>query len=900
MKKSILIITLLCTIEYMYSQVPCYGNDPNSSCCNGIINTDVPYKVNTERPSLINNWDWTIPNFTNSMTSSQFNQSTIKNPYFETNGLNRDAIWGKFFPQTSYASLTADSFPNLNPRKGWQVISYNFGKDYLGNNYTNTNDLKDPYFILYNKYTGQLRLLFTIENNGGYQNRVNTYLGFPQTGNNSGGISGTPSGNILGSGLFSMYKDPVQTLDEVSNPNIMSPAPANGGTQWSVADYVLQYDPCVCNNNSELKFSFGNYTTQNIQLSGRGVGIISPFGRTGANPALFGRDFMLQVTEGFNSDGTFMLNNADALAKTLYVPPMNWLEKLVKNGLNTAFNAALTGGIGFGTSYLSSAMSSEITPWINQAVKDNKDFAWAIKQLGLKGDTTGGVTQYKDEAVAKALAGYLGTATSGFSMQLFDTKEPGPTNYFLNEFEIRMVGTSTNETDANRDKIYLQNPGSLNAKTINPSRLYPLYNEPLGLFAMLRKPKIKRRANYHKNETAETHIDPIGYIPIIGPIFADYTYVTYNGNNNKLEYEIGSNIDFALNPSAEIDYEKTQISAAWKIPIVYKKSCGGDCNVPVSKDGNKIIVSYTGKQFCSYLPDSLFNLTKSKTFIKISSPAFNQDTVYYSTPYVPIEHFKNMRFSYDLEQRACSEFTDVPNGIRLSLIIHYVYKPNAYGEVNEHMQTLDYGVEVETSDNFTKPKYTLPTSGTITIGNTVFTKDTTIYADSIVLNGNISTTNGAVVRIIATKPINQIGGTIDPSVSYYQGTIYPSNPIIPLAETAVKSFCSSSDYKAKAYPYSNKLAQAVDVKKEKLGELISIYPNPTINSSTIELTGYKDKLIKITVSDILGREVISLDEETVNTNTHKINLSTINLNKGIYIVNITNGADNKSIKLVKE
>ena len=315
---------------------------------------------------------------------------------------------------------------------------------------------------------------------------------------------------------------------------------------------------------------------------------------------------------------------------------------------------------------------------------------------------------------------------------------------------------------------------------------------------------------------------------------------------------------------------------------------------------NKIIVSYTGKQFCSYLPDSLFNLTKSKTFIKISSPAFNQDTVYYSTPYVPIEHFKNMRFSYDLEQRACSEFTDVPNGIRLSLIIHYVYKPNAYGEVNEHMQTLDYGVEVETSDNFTKPKYTLPTSGTITIGNTVFTKDTTIYADSIVLNGNISTTNGAVVRIIATKPINQIGGTIDPSVSYYQGTIYPSNPIIPLAETAVKSFCSSSDYKAKAYPYSNKLAQAVDAKKEKLGELISIYPNPTINCSTIELTGYKDKLIKITVSDILGREVISLDEETVNTNTHKINLSTINLNKGIYIVNITNGADNKSIKLVKE
>jgi hypothetical protein len=882
----------------MYSQVPCFGNDPTSSCCNGIINTDVPFKVNTERPSLINNWNWTNPDFVNNMTSSLFNLSTIKNPYFETNGLNRDAIWGKFFPQTSWSSLSADSFPNLNPRRGWQVVSYNFGKDYLGNPNTNTNDMKDPYFILYNKYTGQLRLLFTIENNGGYQNRVNTYLGFPQTGNNTGGIGGTPSGNILGSGLFSMYKDPVQTLDEISNPNVMSPAPSNGGTQWSVADYVLQYDPCVCNNNSELKFSFGNYSTQNIQLSGRGVGIISPFGRTGANPALFGKDFMLEVTEGFNADGTFMLNNADAIAKTLYVPPMNWLEKLVKNGLNTAFNAALGGAFSLGGNYLSSAMSSEITPWINQAVKDNKDFAWAIGRLNIKGDTTGGVTQYGSKEVAGALAGYLGTATSGFSMQLFDTKEPGPTNYFLNEFEIKMVGTSTGETDANRDKIYLQNPGSLNSKNINPSRLYPLYNEPLGLFAMLRKPKIKRRANYHKNETAETHVDVIGYIPIIGPLFADETYVTYNGNYNKLEYEIGSNIDFALNPSAEIDYEKTQISAAWKIPIVYKKSCGGTCGVKVGLDDNKIIVKYNGTPFCNFLPDSFFNLTKSKTFIKISNPAFNQDTVYYSTPYIPIEHFKNIRFSYDLEQRACSEFTDVPSGIRLSLMIHYVYKPNAYGEVNEHFQTLDYGVDVETTNNFTKPKYRLPSSGTISIGNTIFTKDTTIYADSIVLNGNISSTNRAVVRIISTKPINQIAGTIDPTVSVYQGSLYPSNPIIPIDESVVKSFCSSSDYKAKVYPYSPKLAKNKDTLLGVLNPSISLHPNPTSSKTTLTLSGYENTSVSVMIFDLVGRKVYTQLEKDITARDHQAVLNTETLQAGTYIVKVFNGTEEKIAKLV--
>lgn len=897
MKKALTIIIILCAMQHIVSQIPCYGNDPSGSCCNGIINTDVPYKINTERPALTNNWDWTATDFANSMTSSQFNQATVKNPYYELNGINRDAIWGKYFPQTSWASLKPDSFPNLNPRRGWQLISYNFGKDYLGNTYTSTNDLKDPHFMIYNKYTGQLRLLFTVENNGGTFNSVNIYLGFPQTGNNTNGVGGNPSGNILGSGLFSMYKDPIQTLDEVSNPWVVSPAPANGGTQWSVADYTLQYDPCVCNNNSELKFIFQNFATQSIELSGRGQGIISPFNRDGSNPALFGKEYMNQVSTGFRSNGNFMMNSADALAKTLYVPPMPWFEKLIKNGLNKAFNAAITGGLGFAGSYLSSAMSSEITPWINQSVKNNKDFAWAIKQLGMKGDTTGGITQYKDDAVAKALAGFLGTATSGFSMQLFDTKEPGPTNYFFHEFEIKMVGTASGEYDAQRDKIYLQNPGSLNSKSINPTKLYPLYNEPLGLFAMLRKPKMKRRANYYKNETAQTHVDWVGYIPLVGPLLADETYVTYNGNINKLDYEINSDIDFVLNPSAEIDYEKTKISAAWKIPIVYKKiNTGLGCGAPVEKNGNRLVVSMNpgAVPFGNYFPDSVMNLDRSKMFIKISDSVLN-DTAYYSTPYIPIEHFKNMRFSYDLEQRACSEFTDVPSGIRLSIMVNYVYKPNAYGEVNEHFQTLDYGVDVETSTNFTKPAYRLPTNGTLVLGNTVFTKDTTIYADSIVIDGIILSSNGARVRIVSKKPIQQISGYVDPAIDHFMGTIYPATSIVPLDDVKVKSFCSSTDYKAKVYPFSNK---TVETKHNIKGTSItSLYPNPTSSNTTLRIDNPSSDQAQIMIYDMLGREVYQNQMKYLSDQNNKIELRTEHLQNGLYIVKVKHGEMEQSLRL---
>jgi hypothetical protein len=896
MKNILIIIQLLFATQHIYSQDPCYGNDPNGSCCNGIINTDVPFKVNTERPSLINNWNWTTPSFTNSMTSSLFTTATIANPYYETNGINWQTIVGKFFPISSYSSLNTDSFPLLDPKKGWQVLAYNFGKDYLGNPYTTTNDLKDPHYVLYNKYTGQMRVLFTIENNSGYQTRTNVILGFPQTGTAIPPGSIIPSGNILGSGLFAMYNDPKQTLDEISAPTVIAPSPSVGGSQWSVADYTLQYDPCVCNRNSQIQVRFKNFVSQNINLSGRGVGVSYPFNSTGTPPG-FGPEFMMQVAEGFNGDGTYMYNQRDDLSKAFYVPPMSFVDQLIKKGMNTAFNAGISAGTGGLVSLLSSAMAGEITPFMNQSIRSNKDFTWALHAAGINGDTTGGIFHYDTKEVAGALAGLMGASTKGFSMQLYKTDDPTSPNFFWNEFEIKMVGTSTGDFKANRNDIILSNPGSLLSKTITPIKHYPLYNEPLGLFAMLRKPKIKRRENTYKNETAKNQIDPIGYIPIIGPIFADNTYVKYNGNYNKLEYEIGSSIDFVLNPSAEIDYEKTQISAAWKIPIIYKKACGGDCNSYVVKDADKIILSVNGKQFCQFLPDSFFNLTRSNTFIKISKDTFNDDTTYYSTPYIPIEHFKNMRFSYDLEQRACTEFKDMPEGIRLSMMVHYVYKPNAYGEVNEHFQTLDYGVEVETTTNFTKPKYILPTGGIVTIGNTVFTKDTIIYADSIVLNGTITTINGAKVTIISTKPLLQVGGSVDPTISYYQGSLYPASKIIPLDETLVKSFCASSSYKASSYPYSNKFVTENGNKKESLISKILIYPNPTTANTTLELSNYEKSSVQIRVYDMIGREVWSRLEKDITLPSHKVEVESSRFETGMYIINIDNGVEKKSLKL---
>ncbi len=76
---------------------------------------------------------------------------------------------------------------------------------------------------------------------------------------------------------------------------------------------------------------------------------------------------------------------------------------------------------------------------------------------------------------------------------------------------------------------------------------------------------------------------------------------------------------------------------------------------------------------------------------------------------------------------------------------------------------------------------------------------------------------------------------------------------------------------------------------------VMVYPSPASNVLYIETTGYKTYPIKITLSDLLGRDLVS---KQINTKIGKEEFDVSTLKNGIYFVTISNAVGSKSIKFV--
>ena len=76
---------------------------------------------------------------------------------------------------------------------------------------------------------------------------------------------------------------------------------------------------------------------------------------------------------------------------------------------------------------------------------------------------------------------------------------------------------------------------------------------------------------------------------------------------------------------------------------------------------------------------------------------------------------------------------------------------------------------------------------------------------------------------------------------------------------------------------------------------IKVYPNPFSDQIIITNTS-KTVITKVSVIDILGRDVITLNPNQLGT----VNINTQGLSKGSYFIKIYNDSDNYTAKLIKE
>ena len=394
--------------KHLLAFIICIGTIKQSSaqCLFKGITTDPLAPVNTELPSNKNLYfNWTQQYYRNN-SSCQPN-SQIESPFYKIDNLE---------------ALRASK--DMLPIDGWELIRREFG-------YTDANTLKpEPpqhtYFILYNKFTGVLRILLKVCRGIDY-NGAKITLKFDAT-------------SSWQTGLLSLTDGVAKSLGttHVANPAAQSVSVyVNDDTKWFYADFPMAYDACTCQYASKLNIISNLIASSTIDLQGSITGKITSITNGTGTVATDGKysfkDFV-SGTEKFSK----VYDNVDA---------MTTQSKKITDALFGATSSQSTALTTFQTALKSNTFLKAglaAVPWLKSAVSLFDIF-------------TGGGKASVQPVQIMPLAVNLA---------------------------VKLNGSIT--TSNQYHNIIFSTPGSLNAK--NDPSVYPFYNEVLGVFNLLNVP----------------------------------------------------------------------------------------------------------------------------------------------------------------------------------------------------------------------------------------------------------------------------------------------------------------------------------------------------------------------------------------------------------------------------
>ncbi|MEI7977596.1 MAG: hypothetical protein WCI53_02020 [Bacteroidota bacterium] len=122
-----------------------------------------------------------------------------------------------------------------------------------------------PYFVLYNRYRGTVRLFANVWFNNTVGSRFQKVIPTIMFENDK-----------IVNGLFrhtNSYDLALDNLTEITDKSAPSSQPTDQNL-WLMSDYQMAFDPCICNRNqAKLKFNFKNITSMDIKMISRSITI---------------------------------------------------------------------------------------------------------------------------------------------------------------------------------------------------------------------------------------------------------------------------------------------------------------------------------------------------------------------------------------------------------------------------------------------------------------------------------------------------------------------------------------------------------------------------------------------------------------------------------------------------
>jgi hypothetical protein len=613
---------------------------PSNYCWNFPNTTTTDWRV----AGSLNTWNWT----TQGLAHPVYLQNDMNNysflmelPYFCGQAVGTGGCGNLNTQQYLYIQPLEQ---DIKPEDGWELVVKNFGTPNSTPNAHDGHRVDNPFFVLYNRYTGRMKAYFAVIGNT-IANSAYIRIYFDETKLNRATLAhAVPVSNTL--------RDFKNQLD-FKTFNYYAVTNQSTAYYWMVSDIQTAYDPCTCSlnglpsKNSTIIIEPVTVGTSLLQadIEGQFTQTISNNGGVSATDdgkSAFSGDPLTVLKdagqaaikgytdwEGYKNQYNGMVDKWNTDYKNKVVK--DWFDEYVKTHPQYQ-------GI--------SGLNDKFTLWDNLGRTDDE----FKKSIGIKNLDT--YEQNSDWYALKSVAGYLpyvGTAVGIIDFFMNGGKEgtvPKPSPPMVFNVSLKMKGTITLETPKYNASFLTPGSPTLSAQ----ASLQPYYNNILGVFNLLKTP-ILQMAEI-KPIIQPHHINVSNNTEILTGFLSDgsdnanafiSTSETLKNTTFFKQYRLNDELKYLVNPAANVTVD--MIDACFVIEYNDENGINFTINKSISNNlQNNLSLPFHNGIFNSSLSFSDRLSQIEHTGIELEYISKDNKTLRFRTNYVPLTCLKNQSF----------------------------------------------------------------------------------------------------------------------------------------------------------------------------------------------------------------------------------------------------------------
>jgi hypothetical protein len=897
------ILSMLCFWSLCQEPV----NVPESGCEPVGISTNPDDYQNPYDPQATKKWDWRTQDYTMYLTNTSGTPGTpvtIVNPFYDQSGN----------PNTFFL---ADAFDkDFKWEDGWELLYKKFG--------TESQGVITPYFMLYNKYSGVVRVFVNIINSGTFSYTAGgIQLTMEKPNPSPPGLPTVRQTAVLNHlGTYTFASDQLQKNAGHFSANYYENSGVNNNYYWLYADFTTLYDACTCGLVGDWYFYAGlvNNLQINVEINGTLTTVVDANPSNPSQSTVGG--FWGEIND-YISFGSGVINNISGIVKSGNKGFKDGVE-LLNAGQTLANNSSVVIGNNKAKNLAPILFKIFVqAPRINMLLNLASSVITTVKKVGddydkLTNDNPKDANALKQPKVTET--GLKATANGEITVDA---------PYVLNA--LRIPGS---KTASGQGAIDFRNP---------------VYDEILGVWNLFKQPKFDI-IQYRPNNPL------VGYHT--GMSDPSDPYAPYEVTNN--EYPVFPNIyqlkltntpEILLNPASglevvDIDYQI--VFENYDSPTDYQLQ---GIMFPGAFEYHADVAGTFGAFYRNSFYETSFqnreNYTEAMGF-ELALRNNSWDTSQITTPYLgqncisdyPIFSYSEISKPVLKVKVVLDPINNDPNSDVDQVIFTHTFPGVIKDSTSQTGYTILGTPNLSKSDpNFEPVSVNLPIDLTNYItgynGNSILKdelidQDFTVIGDMYVAE-NVTFAPGphviqATGEIFIEKPLTNVGPNsnvvfqsaknifvkpeceIDPEVvlEINPSVVLPCNDALDTfpEPSEIAEFCNSSVYSDRSKPENNNLKPELEeisnlpIFKNELGGVdFLIYPNPAYDRADVKIVG-DGTLENIVIKDMSGRQVPF--NSSLNSNGMSLELNS--LESGMYQVQIvfSNGvAVTKQLSIVK-